>query len=120
MTTLGNIPMGTKKGWRITKSVSGDLSYGYYLDNDEREISVHISGDPKALSEFIAWYKPEKTKGEIYKFVDKLIDKYRSGWLSESEAKPFLFYAYGDVAEEYKKKTKVIKGQEPRADVILS
>jgi hypothetical protein len=114
MTSLGGGEVYRKKGYSIFLGVSGDLSHSYDLlptkdqGGDWRGVGIHFDNLAKAKKwlDYAVEHGWKRTvnhyeaggigKSERYK------NKY--GYLSYEEAKPYLESAYGERAEEYKKR----------------
>ena len=108
MTSLGGKEVYRGNGYVVYLSVSGDLSHSYRVAPVTNPNSVgYAFGNKKDAIRFIRvlkryGYDTDRTN----KIYDKQRDKIDFGYLSYREAKPYLKYAYGDVAEKYKRRVR--------------
>lgn len=114
MTTLGIKVVHRDKKFVIYRHVAGDLSHGFNLvpASSERGGYIGIGFGFGSEKEARQWMKKARKYGyssdKFQKMYDKHRDKIEFDYLSFKEAKPFLKDAYGDKADEYRKKLKKV------------
>lgn len=117
MTTLGNPIVFRSKGYVIYQSVSGDLSYGYHLIPAE-QVHHDSLGIGLAFSDLKTAKKWLDAASKIgwKKVCDKwdkedMREAFHSKYLTKKQAKPYLKWAYGEVADRYRKELGIKKSE---------